>query len=580
LSSYLTLISFFKKYKRFYIWGILSLIAVDALQLAVPEILRRVTDAIQFGTLDRQQLLFYSIVIVVIGLLMMIFRFVWRILIINSSRRMEYELRNEMFDQFLRLSTSYYSKKKTGDLMAHATNDILAVRMAASGGVITLTDALFLNIAAITMMMITTDIRLTFMALIPMPFLAFAIYRFGVAINYRFKNVQQTFSHLTEKVQENISGIRIIKSFSREKDEIQNFDQYNEDLFKQNTNLALLFGTFLPTIQFISSISFFITLIYGTHLVLNHTITLGSFVAFNAYLASMVWSVAVIGFVINILQRGAASMSRINVVMAEKPDIKESEQPIHLKSITGSIRFANVSFQYEPDEALVLKNLHFTLEPGSTLGIMGHTGSGKSTIPALLLRLYDPDEGEVTLDGISLKKLSLESLRQHIGYVEQNSFIFSTTIRENIAFGVEDATQEEVERAANLAGLHQDILLFPKQYDTMVGERGISLSGGQKQRLAIARALLKNPSILILDDALSAVDTQTEEKILEGIQDTIDAKTTMIIAHRISTLKHCDRIMVLDGGEISEHGTHEELLEMNGYYAHQYQQQMLEEEIR
>ncbi|RQD69710.1 MAG: ABC transporter ATP-binding protein [Tindallia sp. MSAO_Bac2] len=579
MSSYLTLIPFVKKYKWFYVWGVLSLIAVDALQLAVPEILRRITDALQFGTLDHRQLLNYSIIIVLIGILMMIFRFIWRILIINSSRRMEYELRNEMFEQFLRLSTSYYSRKKTGDLMAHATNDILAVRMAASGGVITLTDALFLNIAAITMMIITTDVRLTLMALIPMPFLAFTIYRFGVSINQQFKVVQQTFSQLTEKVQENFSGIRIIKSFAQENNEVRNFDHLNQKLFDKNMNLALLFGTFSPTIQFISSISFFITLIYGTHLVINHTITLGSFVAFNAYLASMVWSVPVIGFVINILQRGAASMSRINVVMAEKPDIIELSQPKKLHSVSGSIQFTNVCFSYESDEELVIDNLSFKVDAGSTIGIMGRTGSGKSTIPALLLRLFDPDDGSVELDGVSLTQLSLKSLRENIGYVEQNSFIFSASIKDNIAFGVDEATEEQIERASMLAGLHHDILQFPNAYNTVAGERGVTLSGGQKQRLAIARALIKNPAILILDDALSSVDTQTEKRILDGIRDTIDAKTTMIIAHRISTLKHCDMIMVLDQGKVIEYGTHEKLIGMDGYYAYQYQQQMLEEEI-
>lgn len=579
MSSYLTLIPFIKKYKWFYLWGILSLIMVDALQLAIPEILRRITDALQLGTLEKHQLLRYSLIILVIGLLMMLFRFLWRILIINSSRRMEYELRNEMFEQFLRLSTSYYNDKKTGDLMAHATNDIFAVRNAASGGIITFTDALFLNLAAITMMILTTNLKLTLIALIPMPVLAFAIYQFGVLINQRFKIVQEAFSELTESVQESFSGIRVIKSFSREEKEIHLFDQSNENLFNKNMNLAILFGTFSPTIQFISSISFFITLIYGTQLVMNHTITLGSFVAFNGYLASMVWSVPVIGFVINILQRGAASMSRINTLMEETPDIIEASDAIDLRDVHGHIEFSNVTFYYTTDKVPVLENFTFHIDPGTTIGIMGPTGSGKSTIPTLLLRLYDPDDGEIKMDGIPIKDTSLKSLRDQIGYVEQNSFVFSTSIYENIAFGKEDHCKEDIERAAKLAGLHQDIVTFPEAYHTLIGERGVTLSGGQKQRLAIARALVKNPPILILDDSLSAVDTQTEERILEGIQSTIHSKTTIIIAHRISTLKYCDKILVLDNGKPSEYGSHEELIKRDGFYAYQYYQQMLEDEI-
>ncbi|WP_278279985.1 ABC transporter ATP-binding protein [Tindallia californiensis] len=555
------------------------MIMVDALQLAIPEILRRITDALQFGTLEKQQLFMYSLTILFIGLLMMLFRFLWRILIINSSRRMEYELRNEMFEQFLRLSTSYYNDKKTGDLIAHATNDILAVRNAASGGIITFTDALFLNLAAVTMMILTTNLKLTLIALIPMPILAFAIYQFGASINQRFKIVQEAFSELTESVQESFSGIRVIKSFSREEQEIHLFDQSNENLFNKNMNLAILFGTFSPTIQFISSISFFITLIYGTQLVMNHTITLGSFVAFNGYLASMVWSVPVIGFVINILQRGAASMSRINKLMEETPNIVEASDAIDLRNVHGHIEFSNVTFYYTTDKVPILKNFTFHIDPGSTIGIMGPTGSGKSTIPTLLLRLYDPDDGEIKIDGIPIKDTSLRSLRDQIGYVEQNSFIFSASIYENIAFGKEDHSKENIEMAAKLAGLHQDIVSFPETYNTLIGERGVTLSGGQKQRLAIARALVKNPPILILDDSLSAVDTQTEERILEGIKSTIHAKTTVIIAHRISTLKYCDKILVLDNGRPSEYGSHEELIKLDGFYAYQYYQQMLEDEI-
>lgn len=579
MSAYRALIPFARKNKWVYLLGVLSLLAVDALQLIIPEILRRLTDGLQSGLLGHQQLFQYSLLMVVIGLFIMLFRFFWRILIINASRRLEYEMRNQLFDHLLSLSSSYYSRKKTGDLMAHATNDILAVRMAASAGVITLTDALFLNIAAITMMMLTTDVRLTLIALIPMPILAFSIYLFGDAINHRFKKVQQSFSMLTEKVQENISGIRVVKSFAMEETEVKRFYEANEDVYQNNMKLALLFGTFHPAIQFISGISFVATLLYGTHLVLHQTITLGDFVAFNAYLISLVWSVPVIGFVINILQRGAASLSRINEVMAVEPEIRESAHAVSLPAMTGAFSFHQVSFRYPGSDTDALKDFSISVAPGESLGIMGKTGSGKSTVPALLLRLYDANEGTVSIDGHPIETVSLNDLRHQVGYVEQNSFIFSATIAENIAFGAEHITSEAIEHAAKQAGLHNDICRFPQKYQTIVGERGVTLSGGQKQRLAIARALVKNPVLLIFDDALSAVDTQTEKQILDGLKETITQSTTLIIAHRVSTLQQCQRIIVLENGQVLESGTHGQLIQLNGYYARQHQRQQLEEEL-
>ncbi len=578
MDSYKTLLPFAKKNKWVYFFGVLSLLTVDAFQLMIPEVLRRLTDRLQANTLDGRTLLQYALFTVFIGVMIMVFRYAWRILIINASRRLEYELRNELFTHLLNLSTSYYSRKRTGDLMAHATNDILAVRMAASAGVITLTDALFLNIAAITMMLLTTDVRLTLVALVPMPVLAFTIYTFGSVIGVQFKIVQEAFSSLTENVQENISGIRVIKSFARENDEINRFDATNQDLFKKNMKLALIFGSYHPGIQFISGISYVITLVYGSRLVMNSTISLGDFVAFNAYLASLVWSVPVIGFVINILQRGAASLTRINQVMAEKPDINEPAEPLALEEFNGQIYFENVSFRYPGSNEDAIHHFSMTLPSGSSLGIMGKTGSGKSTIPALLLRLYDTTSGTITVDGLPINQVSLMDLRKQIGYVEQNSFIFSTSIAENIAFGVASAPMGDIEEAATLAGLHDDILQFPKGYETIVGERGVTLSGGQKQRLSIARALLKNPSMLILDDALSAVDTQTEKNILDQLKETISTRSTLIIAHRVSTLQHCDQIIVLENGVLTESGTHEELIRLNGYYARQYQRQQLEDE--
>jgi len=565
--------------KWLYILGVLWLLVVDILQLLVPEVLRRFTDDISTGQLTSQNLFRYGIYILVIGIGIAFFRFLWRMYIIGVSRKLEYELRNELFTHLQSLSTNYYNNHKTGDLMAHATNDINSIRMALGPGVVMMTDAIFMTGIAITMMSTTTDLRLTFFALAPMPFLAYAIGKFGKKINTRFKSVQEAFSGLTDTVQENFAGIRVIKSFVQEEAEIEKFSDKNMFLFNRNMSLVKLFGMFHPFIQLMASLSFVIAIFYGSTLVIYGQISLGDFVAFNGYLSLLVWPMMAIGWVINLLQRGAASMERINKILDEKPEIVDTPDAIDIADFKGDIVFDNVTFKYPTSDYNALENFSVRIPPGSSLGIIGKTGSGKTTIINLLLRLYDIDKGTITLDNHKIDQIKLKFLRDNIGYVDQDSFLFSTTIAENIAFGIDDFSIGEVENVAKIAQVHENIIDFTNGYQTFVGERGVTLSGGQKQRTSIARALIKKPQILIFDDSLSAVDTDTEEKILQGLKDRIENKTTILIAHRISTIKDCDEIIVLDEGKIVEKGNHLQLLQRKGLYFEFYQKQLLEEKI-
>jgi len=565
--------------KWLYILGVLWLLIVDILQLLVPEVLRRFTDDISTGQLTGENLFRYGIYILVIGIGIAFFRFLWRMYIIGVSRKLEYELRNELFTHLQSLSTNYYNNHKTGDLMAHATNDINSIRMALGPGVVMMTDAIFMTGIAITMMSTTTDLRLTFFALAPMPFLAYAIGKFGKKINTRFKSVQEAFSGLTDTVQENFAGIRVIKSFVQEEAEIEKFSDKNMFLFNRNMSLVKLFGMFHPFIQLMASLSFVIAIFYGSTLVIYGQISLGDFVAFNGYLSLLVWPMMAIGWVINLLQRGAASMERINKILDEKPEIVDTPDAIDISDFKGDIIFDNVTFKYPTSDYNALENFSVRIPPGSSLGIIGKTGSGKTTIINLLLRLYDIDNGTITLDNHKIDQIKLKFLRDNIGYVDQDSFLFSTTIEENIAFGIDDFSIGEVENVAKIAQVHENIIDFTNGYQTFVGERGVTLSGGQKQRTSIARALIKKPQILIFDDSLSAVDTDTEEKILQGLKDRIENKTTILIAHRISTIKDCNEIIVLDEGKIVEKGNHLQLLQRKGLYFEFYQKQLLEEKI-
>lgn len=570
---------FLIKNKWSYILGVFWLLIVDVLQLLVPEVIRRFTDDVVASQLTRESLLRYGVYIIVIGIGIAFFRFLWRMYIIGVSRKLEYELRNKLFTHLQTLSTNYYNTHKTGDLMALATNDINAIRMALGPGVVMMTDAIFMTGIAITMMSTTTDIRLTFFALIPLPFLAYSIFKFGKTINMRFKSVQEAFASLTDTVQENFAGIRVVKSFVQEEAEVKKFNDKNMGLFNKNMTLVKLFGMFHPFIQLMASFSFLIAIFYGSTLAIYGDISLGDFVAFNIYLSLLVWPMMAIGWVINMLQRGAASMERINTILDEEPEIIDAPDAIDIANFTGDILFDNVTFKYPNSDYNALEDFSVHIPSGSSLGIIGKTGSGKTTIINLLLRLYDIEEGRISLDNHNLDKIKLKFLRDNIGYVDQDSFLFSTTIAENIAFGVDTFSMEEVEKVAKIAQVHENIIDFPNGYETFVGERGVTLSGGQKQRTSIARALIKKPQILIFDDSLSAVDTDTEEKILQGLKSEMENKTTILIAHRISTIKDCDEIIVLDEGRIIEKGNHQELLENKGLYYEFYQKQLLEDKI-
>ena len=579
LANFKTLKYFFIEHKWAYILGVVWLIFVDVLQLILPEILRTFTDDLQANLIGRAEIFRYGIYMLIIGFLLAFFRFLWRIYIIGTSKKLEFELRNKLFSHLLKLSTNYFNKSKTGDLMAHATNDINAVRMALGPGIVMVVDAVFITVIATFMMFFTTDVRLTLLALFPLPFLAFASGRFGKTINLRFRKVQESFSSLTETVQENLSGIRVVKTFVQEEKEVEKFAAKNQNVFNKQMHLVKIFGVFQPLIMAISSLSYLIVIVYGGTLVINRDISLGDFIAFNSYLALLIWPMMAAGWVVNILQRGSASMARINTILDVEPEIVDREDAVTMEKILGDIHFDNTSFKFPDTDEYALKNFNLNIPAGSTIGVIGRTGSGKSTVASLLLHLFEAQEGIIRIDGMPIEKIKIESLRNHIGYVDQDSFLFSTTIADNIAFGVDEASQEEVERVAKIAQVHENILDFPEGYKTFVGERGVTLSGGQKQRISIARALIKDPQILILDDSLSAVDTDTEEKILGHLKKEMESKTSILIAHRISTIKDCDKIVVLDEGEILEEGTHEELLKNKNLYFELYEKQLLEEEI-
>lgn len=576
------------KHKWRYAKGLFFLIIINVLQILVPKITGIVVDGLKTLSLENKDLLYYGALMIIISLMIFVSHYLSRVQVMGASNLFDYEVRNEMFDHMLSLSMRFFHRSRIGELMALATNDLGSLRMILSRGFNLITNTIILFIGSIVVMAGYMDLRLTIYAFLPFPFLVWIMVKFGPMINRRFRRVQESFSDLTRMTQENISGIRVIKAFVQEENEIDNFAQLNQENFDINMALAKVQAIFYPSIGLISSLSFLITFIYGGNLVINGTITLGDFVAFNGYLGIIIRPIISIGMIINFTQRAKASADRIHVLFQRQPEIVDAGMPdSHQekeqweKGIEGKIEFRNLTFSYGKNEPPVLKNINLTIEPGKTLGIIGKVGSGKSTIANLILRLYNPlEEGQLLIDGVDITKVPLKLLRENIGYVPQDNFLFSSSIKSNIGFTPVEPDIDEIRRAAQISQIDDTIMELPDKYETMLGERGVNLSGGQKQRVSIARALVKDPSILILDDCLSAVDTDTERKILDELKPFMEKRTCIIIAHRISTLQDADEIIALDEGRIIERGNHEDLLANQGYYYRIYQRQLLEEEIQ
>ncbi len=573
------LLPYLKKYKRTLYLGILTVLLSNLFSVFVPLIVGSTIDQLKREP-SSWKLLEYAALIISTTFLSGFFTFLTRQTIIVTSRKIEYDLRNDFYSHIQKLSYSYFLNMPTGDLMAHGTNDISAVRNVLGPGIMYTSDTV-VGFVMVISIMFSIDVKLTLFSLIPLPFVSAGVYYLGKLVNKHFESVQAQYSDLTARAQESIAGIRVVRSYVREEHEKGQFRTMSLNYMNRNLTLAQIQSLLWPLMGMLTGAATVIVLWRGGFDVITSKLSLGTMVSFLIYLGMLTWPLIAFGWVVNIFQRGAASMGRLNKIFDTQPEIKDStETDRSITELEGAISFRGVSFRFPSKEDYALRNVNLGIPKGLTLAIVGRTGTGKSTIVNLIPRLFDATSGEILIDGVPISKIPIDVLRRNIGYVQQETFLFSDTISNNIAYGVESASPEDIEWAAKISQIYKDIESFPKGFDTLVGERGITLSGGQKQRVGIARAIIRRPRILILDEALSAVDTYTEEEILRGLKEVMKERTSIIISHRISTVKNADMIVVLDDGVIVESGSHDELVLRNGIYTDLYNRQLLEEELR
>jgi ATP-binding cassette subfamily B protein len=593
------LFPYLKKYRLSFAVGMICVLCNNGVWILFPQVIRRAVDDLHVGV-TRHKLWIYALLLLAVAAIKGIFQFLTRWIMIGISREIEFDMRNDLFQHLERLSYSYYQRIRTGDIMARATNDLNAVRMLLGPAIMYSANTIVFTIGALAFMLSISP-RLTFYAFLPLPVISIVVQYFGRRIHERFERIQAMFSEISARAQENFSGARVVRAYVQEEAEIAAFETSNKEYIARSLKLVRLMGMLWPTLETMLGFAIVLVLWVGGREVVNGQLTvqllsylrtkttislpgamsIGDFVAFNTYMVQLTWPIIALGWVINIFQRGTASMARINEILTEKPEIEDTPAikaagapTTHLR---GDIEFRGLNFAYNGTP--VLHDVNLYVPAGSSLAIVGPTGSGKTTLVSLIPRIYEAAPGTVLIDGRPIREYPLEFLRHQIGFVPQETFLFSETVRENIAFGNVDASDEQVRSAAQAASIAADIESFPEQYQTLVGERGITLSGGQKQRTAIARAIIRDPRILVLDDALSSVDTHTEDKILNHLREVMRDRTTIFISHRVSTVRNADMIAVLHGGRIVELGTHDQLLTLNGYYSDLYNKQLLEEEL-